>query len=168
MIRRIDELGRIVIPKEIRKNLKIRDGENLEILIENNEIILKKFSKMEDLTSWTKEIVEIVNRVTKCEIAITDRDIFLETSGENIKNLKSQNLSEELLNLINKRESSNDQNVQKIRLSLKDYVTGYFSIVPILIDSDCVGLVVVYSSDIKNPFLNIIGTLIVNLIEQKL
>ena len=56
VIRRIDDLGRVVIPKEIRKNLRIKEGDNLEIFVQNDEVILKKYSmmnKINDLAKWT-------------------------------------------------------------------------------------------------------------------
>ena len=58
VIRRIDELGRIVIPKEIRKNLRIKDGENIEIFIEGENIILKKHSMLDKIKEDSKKIVQ--------------------------------------------------------------------------------------------------------------
>ena len=60
VVRRIDELGRIVIPKEIRKNLGIREGDNLEILIENEKLTLQKFSK---ITNYQKDIENIIYNI---------------------------------------------------------------------------------------------------------
>ena len=60
IIRRIDELGRIVIPKEIRKNLRIKNGESLEIYLENDSIILKKYSQIESLKNVSIDYVKIM------------------------------------------------------------------------------------------------------------
>ena len=63
IIRRIDELGRIVIPKEIRKNLRIKNGESLEIYLENDSIILKKYSQIESLKNVSIDYVEALIRL---------------------------------------------------------------------------------------------------------
>ena len=63
IIRRIDELGRIVIPKEIRKNLRIKNGESLEIYLENDSIILKKYSQIESLKNVSIDYVEAFNQI---------------------------------------------------------------------------------------------------------
>ena len=68
IIRRIDELGRIVIPKEIRKNLRIKNGESLEIYLENDSIILKKYSQIESLKNVSIDYVEAFNQIIKHNI----------------------------------------------------------------------------------------------------
>ena len=74
IIRRIDELGRIVIPKEIRKNLRIKNGESLEIYLENDSIILKKYSQIESLKNVSIDYVEAFNQIIKHNIIVTDRN----------------------------------------------------------------------------------------------
>ena len=70
IIRRIDELGRIVIPKEIRKNLRIKNGESLEIYLENDSIILKKYSQIESLKNVSIDYVEAFNQIIKHNILL--------------------------------------------------------------------------------------------------
>ena len=65
VVRRIDELGRIVIPKEIRKNLRIKNGDNLEILVDGENIMLKKYSQIENLEKGIQEIEEIQKSLNK-------------------------------------------------------------------------------------------------------
>ena len=77
VVRRVDDLGRIVIPKEIRRTLRIRDGESLEIFVDREMIALKKFSKMSDMDDVSKELVEIINANIKKTVLITDRDKFV-------------------------------------------------------------------------------------------
>ena len=72
--RRIDDLGRIVIPKEIRKNLKIKENEVLEIFINNDEIILKKFSPFNDSEKVLSDYIKVINDMTGNDVIITDRD----------------------------------------------------------------------------------------------
>ena len=60
VIRRIDELGRIVIPKEIRRSLRIKEGESLEILVDNENIILKKYSLIKNLNDFAQNITDSI------------------------------------------------------------------------------------------------------------
>ena len=77
VLRRIDDLGRIVIPKEIRKNLKIRDGESLEIFINGDAIVLKKYSFMSDLNdiaqTCSDSIYDVINKVKGIGFLTIDR-----------------------------------------------------------------------------------------------
>ena len=74
LTRRIDGLGRIVIPKEIRDNLNVSDGDLLEIAVANNEIILSKYSRLDDKISQIKKIAGIFANNFECQIIITDRN----------------------------------------------------------------------------------------------
>ena len=88
VVRRIDDLGRIVIPKEIRRNLKIRDGELMEIFVDMDSIILKKYSKLEDMLSITERITEKLADLSNLNIIVTDRDHILSCSGKKYQILK--------------------------------------------------------------------------------
>ena len=74
IIRRIDELGRIVIPKEIRKSLRIKNGDNLEILVDGENITLKKYSQIENLENMASIYAESFYQVLKYNIFITVTD----------------------------------------------------------------------------------------------
>ena len=91
IVRRIDELGRIVIPKEIRKTLHIKNGENLEIFIQNDNIILKKYSELGNLQELSDTITKSLNYLLKENILITDtdKDISIERKQKN-KYLKQE------------------------------------------------------------------------------
>ena len=81
VVRRIDELGRIVIPKEIRKNLRIKNGDSMEIFLNDEEIVLKKYSPIESLENVLINYVDSFNQVMKHNIIITDRDKVIAISG---------------------------------------------------------------------------------------
>ena len=70
IIRRIDELGRIVIPKEIRKNLRIKNGDNLEILVDGENITLKKYSQIENLENMILALKDIQSGNPECQACI--------------------------------------------------------------------------------------------------
>lgn len=74
VVRRIDDLGRIVLPKEIRKTLRIREGESLEIYTNEEEIILKKFTSASDLKEISQSLIDTIASTIKSNIFIADRD----------------------------------------------------------------------------------------------
>ena len=78
IVRRIDDLGRIVIPKEIRRTLRIREGDPLEIYTEKDgEVIFKKYSPMGELSSYAAEICESLYKSTGGTVAVCDRDSMI-------------------------------------------------------------------------------------------
>ena len=103
VVRRIDELGRIVIPKEIRRNLGIREGENLEIFTESDSIILKKYCRMTSNSDLASNLCEIIYNTFNYKIIITDREKVIASSGLNI-NIIGNLISNEYLEMIEERE----------------------------------------------------------------
>ena len=82
IVRRIDDLGRVVIPKEIRRNMKIREGDPLEIFVDREgEIILKKYSPIGELAGFAREYAESINETLGHPVLITDRDNIIAVSG---------------------------------------------------------------------------------------
>jgi len=82
IVRRIDDLGRVVIPKEIRRNMRIREGDPLEIFVDREgEIILKKYSPVGELSNLAKEYAEALNETLGHPVMIADRDSIVAVSG---------------------------------------------------------------------------------------
>jgi AbrB family transcriptional regulator (stage V sporulation protein T) len=82
IVRRIDDLGRVVIPKEIRRNLRIREGEPLEIFVDREgEIILKKYSPIGELSSLAREYADSIHETLNLTVMIMDRDSTIAVSG---------------------------------------------------------------------------------------
>ncbi len=146
VIRRIDELGRIVIPKEIRRNLKIRDGENMEIFVDMDSIILKKYSKIEDSIEYANKICKLINGIANKDVIITDRDHVVAAEGKLIEPLVNELISKELTAVIDHRETFFSQKETTIEITKDCKLTGFFSIVPIITSADSIGLVIVYDS----------------------
>lgn len=147
VVRRIDDLGRIVIPKEIRRTLKIRDGEELEIYIENDIILLKKFSKVADLGDASKKIVDVVSSLINKTILITDRDYIITGSGELKKNYLNKGISKDIENSI-----SNRRMIAEKKLSQIEIVDGVkekyaYVVYPIISFGDVVGSVIIISEN---------------------
>lgn len=104
IVRRIDDLGRIVVPKEIRKVLRIREGDPLEIFTgKEGEIVLKKYSPMADLTEFSQRYVEAISQSLGLPVAITDRDTVIAVAGMPKKELLGKELHRDIENVINER-----------------------------------------------------------------
>lgn len=88
IVRRIDDLGRVVIPKEIRRTLRIREGDPLEIFTDREgEIILKKYSPMVELAAFAVQYAEAMAQSTGLMVCIADRDQIIAVSGEQRRNI---------------------------------------------------------------------------------
>jgi len=87
-IRRIDELGRVVIPKDIRKKLHIKDNEPLEIFISNDEIHIKKYSSIDDITVYIKYLVDMFNRITQNKYIVTNRESIIASTEQKFNGIE--------------------------------------------------------------------------------
>lgn len=106
IVRRIDDLGRVVIPKEIRKTLRIRESDPLEIFTDREgEIILKKYSPIGELSSFAKEYAESLAQTTGHSICITDRDQIIAAAGGIKRDYVGKPISGSLESLIGEREN---------------------------------------------------------------
>jgi len=148
IVRRIDELGRVVIPKEIRKTLKIREGDTLEIYVEKDFIILKKFSHLNNLSSTAKKMVSIVSNTLKKNIIIVDLDHVLACSKNLEDDYLDKPISSQLVNLLMNRKNEKQFSIEPI--SFIDTVEERCSYVmsPILVDSDVLGAIILFD---ENP-----------------
>lgn len=161
VIRKIDELGRIVLPKEIRRNLGIRDGENLEIFVDDDKILLKKYSKISDYSEIITNIGQIFSDTTNFNVLITDRDKIVYSSFD--KNIIGKEIDENLLKLIHNRESISQSTLHTYKFNDVN-LEGYFLISSIISSIDCLGLVIIYSdkniSDESFKTLKLVSNLI--------
>jgi len=104
IVRRIDDLGRVVIPKEIRRTMRIREGDPLEIFTDaNGEVIFKKYSPVGELSSTTRPYAEVLFRGTNLPIIITDRDRVIACAGLSKKEAIDRRVSSSLETLIENR-----------------------------------------------------------------
>ena len=106
IVRRIDDLGRVVIPKEIRRTMRIREGDPLEIFTAaDGEVIFKKYSPMGELPETAAQLTEVLSRATELPVLITDRDHVLAVAGASKRELLERRVSEELEQLMTDRTS---------------------------------------------------------------
>ena len=104
IVRRIDDLGRVVIPKEIRRTLRIREGDPLEIFTQaDGEVIFKKYSPIGEFSSFASQYSEVLNRATSMTVAVSDRDHIVSASGSMKRELIDKRISQELENMMDDR-----------------------------------------------------------------
>lgn len=143
VIRRIDELGRVVIPKEIRRNLGIRNGDQLEVLIDNNRIVMNKF---DNVLEYSKVVFDIVSKFCdnySINVIVSDREKVV--FSNNLR-FKDSILDKNLISCV--QERINCFNKEKIDVVFNDsIISGYYFIMPIITSLDCLGLLIIYSEN---------------------
>lgn len=170
VVRRIDELGRIVIPKEIRKTLRIKDGENLEIYIDNDTIILKKYSSIHNLEELAQKLTDTISNLLKKNVLIADNDNIVAISGELKKIYLGEKISEELETAIKKRSQVLEKSIKPIKLSEKEE-TGSYTYAPIIVNGDALGIVLILSkkeplSEAEEQIVKIVANFLAKHLEQ--
>lgn len=146
VIRRIDDLGRIVIPKEIRKNLKIKEGETLEIFIEGSSIILRKFSLMSDLVSEANKLVSISANLIGKKVLITNNEKVIACTNNLEKTYLNQDISSLVLSRIEGRMDYSQTSKEIIQFIPNVTEECYLFMSPIIVDSDPIGMVIIFDS----------------------
>lgn len=153
IVRRIDDLGRIVIPKEIRRTLRIRESDPLEIFTDREgEIILKKYSPIGEMSTFAKQYAESLAQVSGHTAIIADRDQFIAVAG-GFKNLLGKGLSQELEEKINNRETLTASKGERGFISISEEIDGEYAheaISPIICEGDVIGAVMLIEGEEKN------------------
>ena len=167
--RRIYDLGRIVIPKEIRKNLKIKENEILEIFIDNEEIILKKYSSFSDMEKVLFNFVDTLYKITGNNIFITDRDKIIACQENKKLDYLNKNVGDTINYVIDSRMPILSNEKSDLYLKENESLNINYYIIPIITNSDILGVVVMLSNNKINEVdklsLEIVSKLISNYIE---
>lgn len=147
VIRRVDDLGRIVIPKEIRNNMRIKSGEGLEIFTDDECLILKKFSPIENLESLATKYTEAIYQVVKHNIIVTDLNKVIAISGNLKKKYLNNNISPFVGRSIERRDSFVERQKKEVEIieNVKEY--GYYSFSSIVLNGDILGSVIILSTE---------------------
>ncbi len=154
IVRRIDDLGRIVIPKEIRRTLRIRETDPLEIFTETDgTVILKKYSPIGELSDFAQEYAEALSHIASHTVIITDRDQVIAVAGGSKKEYMGREISEELEDLMNNRNTlnssqGNGKTIDVLRNVKPEDGTSQV-VYPILCEGDVIGSVVIMAKDAK-------------------
>lgn len=157
IVRRIDDLGRVVIPKEIRRTLRIREGDPLEIFTDREGgVILKKYSPIEELSNFSKEYAEALQQSIGNIVIICDKDNIISVCGGSKKEYKDKKISDDLETIMDNRKTILLGDDKKIVALYDDEETaGKYSsqvIAPIISEGDNIGAVIIASSDLNAKF----------------
>ncbi|TQR18226.1 stage V sporulation protein T [Psychrobacillus vulpis] len=147
IVRRIDDLGRVVIPKEIRRTLRIREGDPLEIFTDREgEVILKKYSPINELGDFAKEYAETLYETLGTPVLISDRDEMIAVAGLSKKDYLNRRISPDVEEIVGKRAIVTEKHENSV-----EWVQGVFEMVksyciaPITASGDPIGAIFLIS-----------------------
>lgn len=149
IVRRIDDLGRVVIPKEIRRVLRIREGDPLEIFTERDgEVIFKKYSPIGELGEFASDYAETLSKTSGAAAVITDKDNVIAVSGVPKKELNDKRVSRALEKLMAEKASFIMQNADD-KIPVIDNSDKYKAgiVYPIISEGDTIGSVVLINEE---------------------
>ena len=154
IVRRVDVLGRVVVPKEIRKILNIDEGDPIEIFTEKDSIVLKKYSPLSNMDGLLDDVCKALLRTTGKSVIITDKNTVLAVSGNGLKDVIGQSLSKELNSLILNRQAFSSafedggMPIETVSGQTFDFCNQL--IMPILRDEEGVGAVILGDKSKEN------------------
>lgn len=150
IVRRIDDLGRVVIPKEIRRTMRIREGDPLEIFTNpDGEVIFKKYSPIGELSNFANQYAEVLNKTTGYPVIVCDRDHVITVAGAPKKELLERRVSPTLEDLMENRRVYEYKNANDARKFQPVEGVDKFAVVaaPIIASGDVYGSIMLLSSD---------------------
>lgn len=154
IVRRIDDLGRVVVPKEIRRTLRIREGDPLEIFTDREgEIILKKYSPIGEIGQFAGQYAESLAQATGHLACITDRDHVIAAAGSGKKEFEGKPISKQLEEAIEERKNilAEQGDSRFVKITLDD--NGAYcnqAVSTIICEGDAIGAVILYNKDDAN------------------
>ncbi|RCW63048.1 stage V sporulation protein T [Saliterribacillus persicus] len=153
IVRRIDDLGRVVIPKEIRRTLRIREGDPLEIFVDRDgEVILKKYSPISELGDFSKEYADALFDVLGLTILISDRDACIAVSGTSKKEYQGKHIGSLMEKVMEERNNKLESSPSAIEIvENKEEEISAYVIYPIIANGDSIGSVMIFSKE-KSDF----------------
>ena len=149
IVRRIDDLGRVVIPKEIRRTMRIREGDPLEIFTEKDgEVVFKKYSPIGELAGFASMFTDIIAKNCMQGVVITDKDNIISVSGVSKKELIEKRISSEVERVIDERKTYAIKMGEIKRIPVSSEQDKHFCaiIAPIITSGDVVGSIVMLQS----------------------
>lgn len=151
IVRRIDELGRVVIPKELRRTMRLREGEEVEVMQKDDTLILKKYSAISEMIDFQFEYASSVNKATGFSVVLTDNDRVIASSGDHVKAPTNTLLGEGLRRAILERRTKIIQGRELVEIAegmqLKE--SKGMVLAPIMKAGDLMGAILLFSA--KEP-----------------
>lgn len=149
IVRRIDDLGRVVIPKEIRRTMRIREGDPLEIYTNpDGEVIFKKYSAINEMSEGAAQAAEVISKLGGAPAVVFDKDHVVAVSGVPKKEYSQRRLSPALEELLENRKTFDytDTTAEPLR-AVEGITTHALTIAPILTNGDITGAVAFMATD---------------------
>lgn len=157
VVRRIDELGRIVIPKELRRSLRIREGDSLEIYIaDNSSITLKKYSVVENVKSFIKQYIDSIYYATKKDILIVDTESVVGCCGNFKKELIGRKIDLRLTDIIQTKSPKIFDKGEFIEVCDGLVISEQMYIKPITVYGDVIGACMIRNNKLTETDINIV------------
>ena len=153
MVRRVDSLGRIVRPKEIRKVLKIKENEQVEINVSGDEIILNRYSELDEKDLFLQNLIKVIKEVYDIDILITNLNNFTLTT-DNYLYLINKEISPYLANILEDRKEIKEKSNLSLNSNEKDIETEYH-ITTLIINGDSIGLIIFLGDKLNRIDTNI-------------
>ena len=147
IVRRIDDLGRVVIPKEIRRTLRIKEGDSLEIFTDRESLVLQKYSPIKSIEANAQTVADGLYELTQKQCVVCDNDRVLCVSGSRNKDFCGRELSSQLESAVKRRKSITQSRVDGVSVlpvfeGEQTELVENRIIVPIVNQGDCYGVVV--------------------------
>ena len=150
IVRRIDDLGRVVIPKEIRRTMRIREGDPLEIYTSSDgEVIFKKYSAIGELSENASQVADIMRQLAGCPVVVFDRDHVVATAGVTKREFQERRVSPELEELMEQRRQYYAEDGAAELHPVEGVNASTLAAMPILSAGDVTGAVAFLSSNSK-------------------
>lgn len=152
IVRRIDDLGRVVIPKEIRRTMRIREGDPLEIYTDNDgEVIFKKYSPIGEMASFAGQYAEVLNKTAGLPVIVCDRDHVISVAGVPKKELLERRVSPMLEEMMQQRRIYKMDENESSKLTPVEGVERYaLAQAPIVASGDVYGSVMFLCDETKS------------------
>lgn len=168
IVRKIDELGRIVIPKELRKTLNIKNNDDIEItILEDNKILLQKYYRLKSLEEILINYSSILFKYLSAEFLITDKEKILITSKK-FKDTCDMKIGLPIMDMIDSRKQILENKVKNIRINNTLEINNFFYFCPIVINTDILGSIIILSDKVINEKDILVVDIVLHLLKAKL
>ncbi len=145
IVRKIDDLGRIVIPKEIRKTLNIKNNDDIEIIASEGKIILEKYYRLESLESVLDNYLFIMDKYLLCDYIITDKEKIIVVSKRLRESINSFELSSNISTMLEQRKQILESTNKTFKINNALIINKCYYFCPIIISADILGSIILIS-----------------------
>lgn len=171
LIRKIDGLGRLVIPKEIRERFNIKENDYLEFILSNEGFFIKKYSKLSNFQNLAQELTDTLYHFLNAEVLIAECDKILAYSGQNKKKYLNQTVSDKIVKSIKRRESLFEQYNKELELINGDIINCSYINQTLVANSEEIGIIFLYRinesvDETDQKIVNIVSSFLTKYLEE--